>query len=103
MESNYSGLKPPYKRGAVLYKRSESLHQANREGEGFAFFLANISNMVVLLSVLLGVQAMGEAISSSGCNSCKGLEIPAQGRLVSGSERPCKSGLHLMATEMLGI
>lgn len=65
MESNYSGLKPPYKRGAVLYKRSESLCQANREGEGFAFFLANVSNMVVLLSVFLGVQAMGEAIGSS--------------------------------------
>ena len=68
MESNYSGLKSPYKRGALLYKRSESVCQSNRElreGEPFASVLPNISNMVVLLSVLFGDQPMGKATGST--------------------------------------
>lgn len=50
MESNYSGLKPPYKRGALIYTRSESLCLGNWEGdEDFAWSPLNISDVVALL------------------------------------------------------
>lgn len=60
MESNYSGLKPPYKRGALLCKRSESLCQTNmelREGEVFASFLVST---IEVLSVLFTDQPVGK-------------------------------------------
>lgn len=68
MDSNYSGLKPPYKRGALLYK-SENLRQSNRElreGETFASSIPNKSNMVVSPSVLFGA-SVGTA--SANCVS----------------------------------